>query len=92
MSGKIKILMNGAAGKMGRSLSQGLSARSDMVICAAVDIKASDVDYGFLCGIGELGFGIQTDFAAAITAAKPDVVVDFTNPAAVMGNIRTALS
>lgn len=92
MPDKIKILMNGAAGKMGRALSQGLAARPDMAVCAAVDIKASDVDYGFLCGVGELGFGIQTDLAAAISAAKPDVVVDFTNPAAVMGNIHTALS
>lgn len=87
----IKILMNGAAGKMGRALSAGLAARGDMQICAAVDTKAVAVDYGFLCGMPELGFAPETDLSAAIERTKPDVVVDFTNPAAVMKNIKCAL-
>lgn len=88
---KIKVIMNGAAGKMGRALSTGLSALENIEIVGAVDVKSSDVDYGFLCGIGELGFGLETDLAAAIRSKKPDVVVDFTSPGAVMKNIRTAL-
>ena len=91
MSENIKVLMNGAAGKMGRALSTGLAALPNIQICAAVDIKSSDVDYGFLCGMGEVGFGLQTDLAAAISESKPDVVVDFTSPAVVMKNIRTAV-
>lgn len=87
----IKILMNGAAGKMGRALSAGLVARGDMQICAAVDTKEVAVDYGFLCGMAELGFGPECDLAAAIERTSPDVVVDFTNPAAVMQNIKCAL-
>ena len=92
MGDAIKILMNGAAGKMGRALSLGLSAEDDMQICAAVDTKKSAVDYGFLCGMGELGFGLETDLKTAIKRTKPDVVIDFTNPAAVMRNIKCALS
>ena len=88
---KIKILMNGAAGRMGRALSQGLGARENMRIAAAVDTKAAAVDYGLLCGLGELGFGQEQDLAAAISRVQPDVVVDFTSPAAVMNNIRTCL-
>ncbi len=88
----IKILMNGAAGKMGRALSAGLTARGDMQLCAAVDTKEAAVDYGFLCGIGELGFGLDVDLAAAIDRTSPDVVIDFTNPAAVMKNIKCSLS
>lgn len=86
-----KILMNGAAGKMGRALSAGLSAMPDMQICAAVDTKAVAVDYGFLCGMQELGFAPECDMAAAIKRTSPDVVVEFTNPAAVMKNIKCAL-
>lgn len=87
----IKILMNGAAGKMGRALSAGLSAQEDMQLCAAVDTREAAIDYGFLCGIGELGFAVQNDLAAAIERTSPDVVIDFTNPAAVMQNIKCAL-
>lgn len=91
MGEQIKILMNGAAGKMGRALAAGLSARGDMRVCAAVDTKEAAVDYGFLCGMGELGFGLETDLAAAIRRTKPDVVIDFTNPAAVLRNIKYSL-
>lgn len=87
----IRILMNGAAGKMGRALSSGLTAQGGMEICAAVDTKAVAVDYGFLCGMPELGFAPECDLAAAIERTHPDVVVDFTNPAAVMKNIKCAL-
>lgn len=87
----IKILMNGAAGKMGRALSVGLSERANMELVAAVDMKQSEVDYGFLCGMGELGFGVENDLAAAIERTSPDVVIDFTAPAAVMHNIKCAL-
>lgn len=92
MSKQIRIVMNGAAGKMGRALSAGLVALDNMQIVGAVDIRCSDVDYGFLCGMGELGFGIKNDLAAVITETRPDVVIDFTSPGAVMENIRTAVS
>lgn len=92
MSEQIRIVMNGAAGKMGRALSAGLSALENMRIVGAVDIKCSDVDYGFLCGVNALGFGIKNDLAAVIDEVKPDVVVDFTSPGVVMENIRTAVS
>lgn len=88
---KIKIIMNGAAGRMGRALAQGLGARENMSLVAAVDTKASDVDYGLLCGLGELGFKQELDLAAAVRREQPDVVVDFTSPAAVMNNVRTCL-
>ena len=39
-----------------------------------------------------MGIKIQADLAAVIQASKPEVMVDFTTPATVMGNIRTALA
>lgn len=88
---EISILMNGAAGKMGRALAAGLSARPGMKLAAAVDTKAFDVDYGFLCGIQQQGFSLETDLAAAIQRTRPSVVVDFTSPGAVMQSIHTCL-
>ena len=77
MAEKIKVIMNGAAGRMGRALAQGLGARENMRLAAAVDTKASDVDYGLLCGLGEFGFKQELDLAAAVRREQPDVVVDF---------------
>ena len=45
---KIKVIMNGAAGRMGRALAQGLGASENMRLAAAVDNKGCDVDYGLL--------------------------------------------
>lgn len=92
MQKKIRIVMNGAAGKMGRALSSGLSGLANMQIVGAVDVKTTDVDYGFLCGVNELGFGIKKDLAAVIDEVHPNVVIDFTSPAVVMQNIQTAVS
>ena len=89
--GKIKVLMNGACGKMGRAMSAGIMAAADMEIVAAVDIAGGGRDLGLLAGGEPSGLLVQEDLAAAIRAAKPEVLVDFTVPAAVLNNLRIAL-
>ena len=88
---KISFLMNGSSGRMGRALALGLGSRENMRLAAAVDTKPAAVDYGLLCGLGQLGLQQEQDLAAAIRREKPDVVVEFTSPAAVMKNIRACL-
>ena len=88
---KIKVLMNGACGKMGRSMSAGIMATQDMEIVAAVDMRGGGQDLGILSGGEPQGVPVQTDLAAAIKAKKPDVLVDFTGPLAILNNLRTAL-
>jgi len=88
---EIKVLVNGAAGKMGRAMSAGIAKESDMKIVAAVDFKFTGNDLGLACGIDSLNVNIEEDLAAAISRTKPDVMVDFTNPQAVMKNIRIAV-
>ena len=72
-------------------MSAGLAALPNMQLIGAVDVKTTETDFGFLCGIEPLGFGIEGDLAAALEAKKPAVLVDFTNPQVVMKNIQTAL-
>ena len=84
---KISFLMNGSSGRMGRALALGLGSRENMRLAAAVDTKPAAVDYGLLCGLGQLGLQQEQDLAAAIRREKPDVVVDFTSPAAVLSLI-----
>ena len=88
---KIRVLINGACGKMGRSMSAGVMAAKDMEIVAAADIKGSGLDLGILAGGEPCGLLVETDLAACIRAHKPEVLVDFTSPQAVLNNLRLAL-
>ena len=89
--GRIRVLINGAYGKMGRSMSAGIIAAGDMEIAAAVDIQGIGRDLGLLVGGEPNGLSITGDLAAAIHASKPEVLVDFTSPQVVLNNLRTAL-
>lgn len=88
---KIRVLVNGATGKMGRVMSAGIAKQPDMEIVSAVDIKLAGLELGNLCGIEPLGIAIEEDLAKAIEKNKPDVMVDFTNAQAVMKNVQIAL-
>lgn len=88
---EIRVLINGAAGKMGRAMSAGIAKESDMKIVAAVDFKFAGHDLGTACGMEPLNVMIEEDLEKAISRTKPDVMVDFTNPQAVMKNIRIAV-
>ena len=81
----IKVLVNGALGKMGSTVARTVTEQKDMELVAAVnDHGAGTVISG--------GVVIESDLAAAIAAHKPDVVVDFTRPDVVMGCLRTVLN
>lgn len=88
----IRILLNGAAGKMGRSMAAAIVKENDMRIAAAVDVQCVGMDAGDLAGIGPLGVKVEEDLAAAIGRREADVMLDFTNPQVIMKNLRIALS
>jgi 4-hydroxy-tetrahydrodipicolinate reductase len=79
----IRVLVSGAAGRMGREVLSAVAAEGDMEIVAAVD-PAHD-------GESIDGLAISADLAATIAASSPDVVVDFTHPSVVATNIQVAL-
>jgi 4-hydroxy-tetrahydrodipicolinate reductase len=87
----IRILNNGASGRMGRAMASGILKQEDMQIVAAVDVKNAGADMGELAGGTAIGVLCEDDLEAAIKRTRPDVMLDFTNPQAVMKNIRTAL-
>lgn len=88
---KIKIVVSGAAGKMGREVVKAISKEKDLELVGAVDPKEVGADAGALAGIGLLGVQITPDLGITIRSQKPEVVVDFTHPSVVMGNLRTIL-
>lgn len=67
---KINILISGASGKMGHAVASAIADRDDCIVSAGVDLKTET--YG--------EFAIYADFADL--PEKPDVIIDFSNPAA----------
>ncbi len=80
----IRVVVTGAAGKVGREVVAAVSAEPGMEVVAAVDPLHA----------GECldGVTITGDLSEALAVSTPDVLVDFTHPTVVEGNIRTALA
>ena len=72
MANIIKVIVNGAKGKMGQETIRAVQKETDMMLVGQAD--AGD------------------NLAQTIKATGAEVVVDFTTPQSVMGNIRTILS
>jgi 4-hydroxy-tetrahydrodipicolinate reductase len=84
----IKVLVNGALGRMGSQTVKAVDAADDMELVAIVD-RRLDQDTPFCPeGCSAAGF---SDVTAAIVATSPDVMVDFTTPSTVEENLRAVL-
>ncbi len=85
-----KVLVNGACGRMGQAVVKAVLQDADLTLAAAVDLTERD-DAGTLVGLPACGIPVTKDLSAAIEAAKPEVMVDFTRPDVVFQNAVTAL-
>jgi 4-hydroxy-tetrahydrodipicolinate reductase len=87
-----KLIVCGAAGRMGKTLVQLISQDVSTILAGAVEAAghpALGKDAGDVAGVGRLGVVIGADFAAV---AMPDAVaLDFTNAAAALDHLRTAV-
>ncbi len=84
----IRVLVAGAAGKMGHEVVKAVTAADGMEVVAAVDPMHAGETLDDGAGGAIAVEGVLTD---SIAAHSPDVMVDFTHPSAVEGNLRTAL-
>ena len=75
----MKLLICGACGKMGRTVAEIASERDDCTVVAGVDVCA-----------GEAAFPIYT--APSLVREKADVLIDFSNPAALTGILEYAVA
>jgi 4-hydroxy-tetrahydrodipicolinate reductase len=83
----IRVGVIGAYGRMGREVCRAVADDPESVLVAAVDSQGSGENIGALIGHPELKLEIS-DELDALTDAEVDVAVDFTNPDAVMDDIR----
>ena len=88
----IKVLVNGAAGRMGQAMSAAILADPQLELVAGVDLTEIGADLGQLAKGQACGVLIEQDLAQAIRRAAPDVMLDFTDPSGVKTGVRTALS
>ena len=76
---------------MGRAVLKAVIDDADLELVGAVDISGG-ADTGELAGTGKNGVLVEANLAAALKRLKPEVMIDFTRPDVVYGNVLTALS
>lgn len=75
---------------MGQAVLKAVQEADGLELVGAVDIKGG-ADTGTLVGLPESGILVETDLEALLERKKPEVMVDFTRPDVVFGNVMTAL-
>ena len=76
------VIVNGACGRMGQAVLKAVQEADGLELVGAVDIK----------GGADTGILVETDLEALLARKKPEVMVDFTRPDVVFGNVMTALA
>ncbi len=84
----IKIVVNGASGKMGREVISAVCQEPDMQLAGAVELQVSEDCLALPDGSGTVPF--SSDLEHILTSCQPDVLVDFTRAQATMPAVRTA--
>ncbi|HEY5540748.1 MAG TPA: 4-hydroxy-tetrahydrodipicolinate reductase [Coriobacteriia bacterium] len=85
----IRVLVSGAAGRMGSEVVRAVSAAEGMEVVACVDPGAAGARIE--SGVAGASIECRAGLAECIAESDPDVMVDFTNPNVVEGNLRVAL-
>jgi len=84
-----RIAVNGAAGRMGRTLVEAVAANPDTTLAAAIERPDSSLlgaDAGELAGLGRNGVTVVGSLAEVLDVF--DVLIDFSSPASSVDNAR----
>lgn len=88
---QIRVLVTGAAGRMGQAVMRGVIEDPECMLVGAVDVRLTGTDVGTILGTDRIGVAVEEDIAQVIRSSVPDVMVDFTLPDIARFNIITAL-
>ena len=83
----LKVIVSGAAGRMGRSLVLGVQESDKFTLSGALESEGNEslgLDAGELAGIGKTGVLLSPSDDSLIEQA--DVMIDFSSPAAAISN------
>jgi 4-hydroxy-tetrahydrodipicolinate reductase len=84
----IKVIVHGAAGKVGQEVVRAVCGEDDMQLVGAVDLKAAGDSLSLPDGSGSVPFA--TDLGGILPRCQPDVMVDFSIAKATMPAVRLA--
>lgn len=87
----IKVLVSGAAGRMGREVVKAVVNDEQTRLVGAVDRHLVGQDAGEVAGAGAQGILIAEELADALKTSGAEVAVDFSTPHAVRENITVML-
>ncbi len=85
----IKVVVQGALGKVGREVVKAVSGESEMQLVGAVDLKAAHDSLTLPDDSGSVPF--SADLGHILASCQPDVMVDFTIAQATMPAVRIAI-
>lgn len=86
----IGVCVSGATGWVGRELVQAVADAADLTLVGAVARAAAGKDIGVALGRAPMGVEVAATVAQAL-ARPTDVLVDYSHPSAVKGNVLAAL-
>lgn len=89
---KIKVVVNGALGKMGSETVKAVLNEPEMELAGAADIRARGENVGYIMGPdSQLDMVVENDVEKLIEITRPDLIIDFTSPQSVFDSIRSFL-
>jgi 4-hydroxy-tetrahydrodipicolinate reductase len=89
---RIRVLVAGVGGRMGRLVAETVRAAPDLLLVGGVDPAYAGADLGEKIVGQRSGMTVDGSVSSAIARCSPQVMVDFTTPDAVMGNLREAIA
>ena len=84
----IRVVVQGASGRMGQEVLKALCQETEIQIVGAVELKVSEDSISLPDGSGAVPF--SADLSHILTSCQPDVLVDFTVAQALMPAARLA--
>ncbi|MCK4378530.1 MAG: 4-hydroxy-tetrahydrodipicolinate reductase, partial [Deltaproteobacteria bacterium] len=87
-----KIMVSGAAGRMGRRIISVIHEHEQTVLSGALEYSGNPLvgqDAGEIAGVGKLGIPIA-GLAGDLPFADSDVLIEFTTPPATLANLKIA--
>ena len=88
----IRVMVNGAGGKMGREVVKAVHNDPELTLVGGIDPTKAGEDVGSVAGIEQVGIKMNASIDEVLDTKKPDVIVDFTNPAVIYENAKKMLS
>jgi 4-hydroxy-tetrahydrodipicolinate reductase len=89
----VNVIINGACGRMGRLITQGVSQQNDMELVGAIEFSSHPEignDAGVVAGVGELGVAITSELNDVIASA--DVIIEFSKPDVTLQHLRQVVN